>query len=54
MRILSWNVNGLRLSMENGFLDREYFEELENHKDIQNCVGRYKKIWDRQEGKCYI
>lgn len=39
---------------KNVFLDREYFEELENHKDIQNCVGRYKKIWDRQEGKCYI
>lgn len=38
----------------NVFLDREYFEELENNKDIQNCVGRYKKIWDRQEGKCYI
>ena len=38
----------------NVFLDREYFEELENRKDIQNCVGRYKKIWDRQEGKCYI
>lgn len=38
----------------NVFLDRQYFEELENHKDIQNCVGRYKKIWDRQEGKCYI
>lgn len=38
----------------NVFLDRDYFEELENHKDIQNCVGRYKKIWDRQEGKCYI
>ena len=38
----------------NVFLDREYFEELNNDKDIQNCVGKYKKIWDRQEGKCYI
>lgn len=38
----------------NVFLDRDYFEELEKHKDIQNCVGKYKKIWDRQEGKCYI
>ena len=35
----------------NVFLDREYFEELNNDKDIQNCVGKYKKIWDRQEGK---
>lgn len=39
---------------KNIFLDREYFEELESKKDIQNCVGRYKKIWDKQEGKCFI
>lgn len=39
---------------KNVFLDREYFEELEKNKDIQNCVGRYKKVWERQEGKCYI
>ena len=38
---------------KNVFLDRDYFEELDKNKDIQNCVGRYKKIWDRQEGKCY-
>lgn len=39
---------------KNVYLDREYFEELEQNKDIQNCVGKYKKIWDRQEGKCFI
>lgn len=41
-------------SSKNIFLDKEYFEEIEKNKDIQNCVGRYKKVWDRQEGKCYI
>lgn len=41
-------------SSRNVFLDKEYFEELEKNKDIQNCIGRYKKVWDRQEGKCYI
>lgn len=39
---------------KNIFLDREYFEELEKNKEIQNCVGKYKKIWDRQDGKCAI
>lgn len=39
---------------KNVFIDRKYFEELEKSKNIQNCVGKYKKIWDRQEGKCYI
>lgn len=39
---------------KNVFLNRNYFEELEKDKDIQNCAGRYKKVWDRQEGKCYV
>ncbi len=38
----------------NVFLDRNYFEELSNQKEIQNCGGRYKKVWERQEGKCFI
>lgn len=39
---------------KNVFLDKEYFEELERDKEIQNCVGKYRKVWDRQDGKCYI
>lgn len=39
---------------KNVFLNKDYFEELENKKDIQNCVGKYRTVWDRQEGKCYI
>lgn len=48
-------INEKRInSSKNVFLDREYFEELDKNKDIQNCVNKYKKVWDRQEGKCYI
>lgn len=39
---------------KNIFLNREYFTEIENNKEIQNCVGKYRKIWDRQDGLCYI
>lgn len=39
---------------KNIFLNRGYYEELEKNKDIQNIVGKYKKIWDKQDGKCYI
>ena len=41
-------------SSKNIFLDREYFEEIEKNRDIQNAVGKYRKVWDRQAGKCYI
>jgi len=39
---------------KNVFLDRKYFEDIEKERDINNVVGKYKKIWDIQEGKCYI
>lgn len=39
---------------KNIFLDREYFEELDQNKEIKNCTGKYKKVWERQEGKCFI
>lgn len=38
----------------NIFLDREYFKNIEEGRDIQNCIGRYRKIFDRQDGKCYF
>jgi RNA-directed DNA polymerase len=37
----------------NPYLDSEYQEKRNNERDIQNVVGRYRSIWDRQDGKCY-
>ncbi len=39
---------------KNVFIDREYFEEIERERDISNVVGKYRKVWERQEGICYI
>ena len=39
---------------KNIFLNREYYENIENTRDIYYCAGRYKKVWERQEGICYI
>lgn len=39
---------------KNIFIDREYFEEIDREHDIDNIIGKYKKVWERQEGKCYI
>ena len=39
---------------KNVFLDREYFEDIEKNRDIQNVVGRFRRVWDRQGGKCFI
>ena len=47
------NIKKINTS-KNVFLDRDYFNELEEQKDIQSCSGKYKKIWERQEAKCYI
>lgn len=41
-------------SSKNIFIDKEYFEELDKKHDIDNVVGKYRQVWDRQEGKCYI
>ena len=38
----------------NVYLDKKYVQQFESNKDIQNCVGRYKKVWNLKEGKCYI
>lgn len=39
---------------KNIFLDREYFEEREKEQKINKVVDDYKKIWQRQGGKCYF
>jgi hypothetical protein len=37
----------------NVFLDKEYFEERSSIREIQNVSGKYKAIWERQDGKCF-
>ena len=39
---------------KNIFIDKKYFEEIDKKHDISNVSGRYKRVWERQEGKCYI
>lgn len=39
---------------KNVFLDKTYFKQLKEDKEIQNVVGKYRKVWDRQDGICYI
>ena len=39
---------------KNVFLDKEYFDNLNDKREIENVTGRYKKIWEIQEGKCAI
>lgn len=37
----------------NPFIDRDYYEERTHNREIINVTGRYRAIWDRQNGKCY-
>lgn len=39
---------------KNVFLDRDYFEERENEQEINKVSGKYKSIWERQNGRCYF
>lgn len=39
---------------KNIFIDREYFEEISKRNEINNVIGKYRRVWDKQEGKCYI
>jgi len=39
---------------KNIFVDRRYFEEISKKNEINNVVGKYRRVWDKQEGKCYI
>lgn len=39
---------------KNVFLDREYFNQLEDNRNIQNITGKYRKVFDMQDGKCYF
>ena len=37
----------------NIFLDREYFDKLLSLNEIQNVSGKYKNVWENQDGKCF-
>ena len=37
----------------NPYIDSEYQEKRDDERDVQNIVGRYRSIWNRQEGRCY-
>lgn len=39
---------------KNIFLDADYFEEREKMQEINKISGKYKSIWERQNGKCYF
>ncbi len=37
----------------NPYLDTDYFDSLDESKEIANINGKYKSIWQRQTGKCF-
>lgn len=37
----------------NPYIHLDYFEKRTNDRDVLNVTGIYRKIWNRQEGKCY-
>ena len=39
---------------KNYFIEKWYFEGLEERREIDNVTGRYKELWNRQNGKCAI
>jgi len=39
---------------KNIFLDKDYFKEREEQQEINKVSGKYKSIWERQDGKCYF
>lgn len=38
---------------KNIFLDFEYFSDRLNSQEMQKVSGKYKSVWDRQNGRCY-
>ena len=36
----------------NPYLDPEYYEWLQHRRDVQKASGKYRAVWNRQEGKC--
>lgn len=47
-------VTHKRLDLKkNIYLDEGYFEDRTKTQDINKVVGKYKTIWNQQNGKCY-
>jgi len=47
-------VNHLKIrTSANPYLEKDYFEEREGQRDLHNLNGKYKSIYDRQDGKCF-
>ena len=38
---------------KNPYLDNDYFDERDKTREIANFTGKYKKIWARQDERCY-
>lgn len=48
-------VRGQKIdSSKNIFIDRDYFDEISKKNEINNVIGKYRRVWDKQDGKCYI
>lgn len=39
---------------KNPYIDRKYFESRNERKAIVGVSGRYREIWKRQQGRCYL
>ena len=37
----------------NPYIDRDYSENIKKEKEIANVVGKYRTIWNHNNGKCY-
>ena len=38
----------------NYFIDNDYLQKLEKQRDIDHHLNKYKSIWTKQNGKCFI
>ena len=39
---------------KNIFIDREYFENIEKNRDIQNIIGKYRRVWETRRKMLYM
>ena len=38
---------------KNPYIERDYTESRTHNREIENVTGRYRAIWERQNGRCY-
>jgi RNA-directed DNA polymerase len=47
-------VNHIPISLnKNPYIDKDYYKIRMDETAIMNITGKYKSIWERQEGKCF-